>query len=173
MKAEQAAREWVEESAVRAAGAAAIPIPVPGAHTAVTSAIEAYMIYHVAGIYGVKMTMGEALALIPTLGAGVVTRKAVNSIIGETVGWIPVAGWLLKGAASGGTAFAMGVAAVQYFERKYPGRQAVPFDTMSIKLWVKMALSSLGFGSKSEPSEPPDAEEPPEPPSPPKRRRAR
>ena len=146
MKAETAAREWVEESAIRAAGAAAIPIPVPGAHTAISSAIEAYMIYHVAGIYGVQLTIGEALAMIPTLGAGVVTRKAVNTVIGETIGWIPVAGWLLKGAASGGTAFAMGVAATRYFEGKYPKRDAEPFETMSIKTWVKLALAQLGFG---------------------------
>ncbi|WP_408889337.1 hypothetical protein ACJ2CR_36235 [Myxococcus faecalis] len=145
MSAEKAARSWVEESALRAAGAAALPIPVPGAHTALTSAIEAYMIYHVAGIYGEKLSLGESLGLIPTLGAGIVARKAASSIVGETVGWIPVAGWLLKGAASGGTAFAMGVAAVTYFEKKYPGREAVPFETVSIKDWVKAALAHLGF----------------------------
>lgn len=144
MSAEKAARSWVEESALRAAGAAAIPIPVPGAHTALTSAIEAYMIYHVAGIYGEKLSLGEALGLVPTLGAGIVARKAASSIVGETVGWIPIAGWLLKGAASGGTAFAMGVAAVTYFEKKYPGREAIPFDTLSIKDWVKAALAQLG-----------------------------
>jgi uncharacterized protein (DUF697 family) len=148
MNAEKAARNWVEESALRAAGAAAIPLPVPGAHTALTSAIEAYMIYHVAGIYGEKLTLGESLGLVPTLGAGIVARKAASSVIGETVGHIPFAGWLIKGAASGGTAFAMGVAAVGYFEKKYPGRDAVPFDTVSIKDWVKAALAHLGFKSK-------------------------
>ncbi|HEX8434754.1 DUF697 domain-containing protein [Archangium sp.] len=148
MNAEKAARGWVEESALRAAGAAAIPIPVPGAHTAVTSAIEAYMIYHVAGIYGEKLTLGEALALIPTLGAGIVARKTATAIVGETVGWIPVAGWLLKGAASGGTAFAMGVAAVNYFEKKYPQRQAAPFETASIKDWVMAAVAQLGNTAK-------------------------
>ncbi len=148
MSAEKAARNWVEESALRAAGAAAIPMPLPGAHTALTSAIEAYMIYHVAGIYGEKLSLGESLGLIPTLGAGIVARKAATTVIGETVGQIPFAGWLLKGAASGGTAFAMGVAAVSYFEKKYPGRDAVPFDTMSIKDWVKAALAHLGFKSK-------------------------
>jgi uncharacterized protein (DUF697 family) len=148
MKAEKAARDWVEESALRAAGAAAIPIPVPGAHTALTSAIEAYMIFHVAGIYGEKLTLGEALGLIPTLGAGVVARKTAAAVVGETVGWIPVAGWLLKGAASGGTAFAMGVAAVNYFENKYPTREAFPFETVSIKEWVKGALGHLGIKTK-------------------------
>ncbi|MCE9671903.1 hypothetical protein LY474_29275 [Myxococcus stipitatus] len=148
MSAEKSARSWVEESALRAAGAAALPIPVPGAHTALTSAIEAYMIYHVAGIYGEKLSLGESLGLIPTLGAGIVARKAASAVVGETVGWIPVAGWLLKGAASGGTAFAMGVAAVSYFEKKYPGREAVPFDTVSIKDWVKSALAHLGFKTK-------------------------
>ena len=148
MKAEKAARNWVEESALRAAGAAAIPIPVPGAHTALTSAIEAYMIYHVAGIYGEQLTLGEALGLIPTLGAGVIARKTAAAVVGETVGWIPVAGWLLKGAASGGTAFAMGVAAVNYFENKYPTREASPFETVSIKEWVKGALGHLGIKAK-------------------------
>jgi uncharacterized protein (DUF697 family) len=145
MKAEKSAREWVEESAVRAAGAAALPLPIPGAHTALTSAIEAYMIYHVAGIYGEKLTVGEALAMIPTLGAGMVARKAASSLIGETVGQIPIAGWLLKGAASGGTAFAMGVAAVNYFEKKYPDRTATPFHTLSIKEFITSALKHLGF----------------------------
>jgi uncharacterized protein (DUF697 family) len=148
MNAEKAARNWVEESALRAAGAAAIPIPVPGAHTAVTSAIEAYMIYHVAGIYGEKLTLGEALALIPTLGAGIVARKTATAIVGETVGWLPVAGWLLKGAASGGTAFAMGIAAVNYFEKKYPQREASPFETASIKDWVKAAVAQFGNTAK-------------------------
>ncbi|MCP3104082.1 hypothetical protein LZ198_34935 [Myxococcus sp. K15C18031901] len=148
MSAEKSARSWVEESALRAAGAAAIPIPVPGAHTALTSAIEAYMIYHVAGIYGEKLSLGESLGLIPTLGAGIVARKAASAVVGETVGWIPVAGWLLKGAASGGTAFAMGVAAVSYFEKKYPGREAIPFDTVSIKDWVKAALTHLGVKAR-------------------------
>lgn len=148
MNAEKAARNWVEESALRAAGAAAIPIPVPGAHTAVTSAIEAYMIYHVAGIYGEKLTLGEALAMIPTLGAGIIARKTASAVVGETVGWIPVAGWLLKGAASGGTAFAMGVAAVNYFEKKYPQRQASPFETASIKDWVMAAVAQLGNTAK-------------------------
>ncbi|MCP3104088.1 hypothetical protein LZ198_34980 [Myxococcus sp. K15C18031901] len=68
--------------------------------------------------------------------------------IALTVGWIPVAGWLLKGAASGGTAFAMGVAAVSYFEKKYPGREAIPFDTVSIKDWVKAALTHLGVKAR-------------------------
>lgn len=148
MTAEKAARSWVEESALRAAGAAAIPLPFPGAHTALTSAIEAYMIFHVAGIYGEKLSLGESLGLIPTLGAGIVARKAASTLVGETVGWIPVAGWLLKGAASGGTAFAMGVAAVNYFEKKYPAREAVAFETVSIKDWVKAALAHLGFKSK-------------------------
>jgi uncharacterized protein (DUF697 family) len=148
MNAEKAARGWVEESALRAAGAAAIPIPVPGAHTLVTSAIEGYMIYHVAAIYGEQLTMGEALALIPTLGAGIVARKAATTVVGETVGWIPIAGWLLKGAASGGTAFAMGVAAVNYFEKKYPQREASPFETVSIKDWVKAAVAQLGNAVK-------------------------
>lgn len=73
--------------------------------------------------------------------------KAASTLVGETVGWIPVAGWLLKGAASGCTAFAMGVAAVNYFEKKYPAREAVPFETVSIKDWVKAALAHLGFKS--------------------------
>lgn len=145
MKAERAAREWVEESAVRAAGAAALPLPIPGAHTALTSAIEAYMIYHVAGVYGEKLTVGEALGLIPTLGAGMVARKAASALIGETVGQIPIAGWLLKGAASGGTAFAMGVAAVNYFEAKYPHRTATVFHTVSIKEFITSALRHLGL----------------------------
>ncbi|OJH41908.1 DUF697 domain-containing protein [Cystobacter ferrugineus] len=145
MNAENAARHWVEESATRAAAAGAIPLPIPGAHTALTSAIEAYMIYHVAGIYGETLTLGEALALVPTLGAGIVTRTVATAVLGETVGQIPLVGWLIKGAASGGTAFAMGIAAVTYFERKYPKREATPFETASLKDWVKAALAQLGF----------------------------
>src|SRR6218665_368737 len=145
MNAEKAARNWVEESATRAAAAAAIPIPIPGAHTALTSAIEAYMIYHVAGIYGEKLTLGEALALVPTLGAGMVARTVATAGVGETVGQIPLVGWLIKGAASGGTALAMGIVAVSYFEKKYPKRDATPFATASLKDWVKAALAQLGF----------------------------
>ncbi|ATB27020.1 DUF697 domain-containing protein [Melittangium boletus] len=144
MNAEKAARSWVEESATRAAAAAAIPMPIPGAHTALTSAIEAYMIYHVAGIYGEKLTLGEALALVPTLGTGIVARKVATAVVGETVGQIPLVGWLVKGAASGGTAFAMGVVAVGYFEKKYPKREATPFATASLTDWVKAALAQLG-----------------------------
>jgi len=37
----------------------------------------------------------------------------------------------------------MGVAAVGYFEKKYPAREAVPFETVSLKNWVKSALTHL------------------------------
>ncbi|MFY0574292.1 hypothetical protein ACN28S_07990 [Cystobacter fuscus] len=76
---------------------------------------------------------------MPTMGVSAVARTVAASVLGETVGQIPLMGWLIKGAASGGTAFAVGITAVNYFEKKYSKREATPFETASLKDWMKAA----------------------------------
>lgn len=147
-RAQQVATQWVEENGYRVAAAASVPIPVPGAHTALCTALEAYMISNIATIYGRSLTAGECIALIPALGGAVVVGKAASSIAGEIFGWIPVAGWLAKGVVGGATAYGIGKAAITYFEHEHPGQEAAEFETASLKAFVDEAFAALGFGDK-------------------------
>lgn len=140
--AKQVAEEWIEENALRVGGAAAIPTPIPGMHTALTTALEAYMIISIGRIYGRALTPGEAVALIPTLGGAIVVGKTASAIAGELLGWVPLVGWAAKGAASGATAYAIGKAAITYFESEQPGQQAAPFEMVSIKKFVTDFLAN-------------------------------
>ena len=142
--AKQVAADWVEENGYRVAAAAAVPVPVPGAHTALCTALEAYMISNIAKIYGRTLTIGECVALVPTLGGAVVVGKTVSSIVGELVGWIPFAGWAAKGAVGGATAYGIGKAAIHWFESKHPGQDAAPFETVSLRDFLHDALGELG-----------------------------
>lgn len=144
--ARQVAADWVEENGYRVAAAAAVPVPIPGAHTALCTALEAYMISNIAKIYGRSLTIGECIALVPTLGGAVVVGKTVSSVVGEVVGWIPFAGWAVKGAVGGATAYGIGKAAVHWFEGKQPDQEAAPFETVSLRDFVKDAMAELGFG---------------------------
>ncbi len=143
MRASERASEWVEENAVRVAGAAALPILVPGAHTTMCTALEAYMIYNVARIYGQSMSIRECAALIPALGTTIVVGKTASALAGEYLNWIPVAGWALKGAVGGATAFAIGTASVEYFENKYPEADAVNFQIVGVKDFIVQAFQQL------------------------------
>ncbi|HEY3449609.1 MAG TPA: DUF697 domain-containing protein [Myxococcales bacterium] len=138
------ANDWVEENGYRVAAAAAVPVPIPGAHTALCTALEAYMISNIAQIYGRSLTIGECVAMVPTLGGAVVVGKAVSSIAGEVLGWIPFAGWVAKGAVGGATAYGIGKAAVHWFESKHPDQEAADFEKVSLRDFVQDALAELG-----------------------------
>ncbi|MGC4117908.1 MAG: DUF697 domain-containing protein [Myxococcales bacterium] len=142
--ARDVATDWVEENGYRVAAAAAVPVPVPGAHTALCTALEAYMISNIAQIYGRNLTIGECVALVPTLGGAVVIGKTVSSIAGEVLGWIPFAGWVAKGAVGGATAYGIGKAAVHWFEGKHPDQPAAEFEKVSLRDFVQDALAELG-----------------------------
>lgn len=142
--ARDVANDWVEENGYRVAAAAAVPVPVPGAHTALCTALEAYMVSNIARIYGRDLTLGECVALIPALGGAVVVGKTVSSIAGEVLGWIPFAGWAAKGAVGGATAYGIGKAAVHWFESKHPGQEAAKFEKVSLRDFVQDALAELG-----------------------------
>ncbi len=146
--AQKVANDWVEENGYRVAAAASVPIPLPGAHTALCTAIEAYMIFNIAKIYGRDLSVGESIALIPALGGAVVVGKTVSSIAGEFLGWIPVAGWLAKGAVGGATAYGVGKAAVAYFESKHPAQPASTFPSVGLRDFVRDAMRELGIGAK-------------------------
>lgn len=130
--ARQIAEQWVEESAARVAAAAVVPVVLPGAHTLLCTAVEAYMIAQVARIYGRRLRVVEALALIPSLGGAVLVGKSAAAIVGELAGLVPFGGWIAKGAVAGATAFAVGTAAVAYFERRHPGAEAAPFEVLHL-----------------------------------------
>jgi len=146
--AKAVALEWVEENGYRVAAAAAVPIPVPGAHTALCTALEAYMIANIAQIYGRSLTVGECVAMVPTLGGAVVVGKTVSSVAGELLGWVPFAGWIAKGAVSGATAYGIGKAAVHFFESKQPGQPAAEFETLSLRDFVRDAMDKLGVAGR-------------------------
>jgi uncharacterized protein (DUF697 family) len=149
-RARQVAGEWIEENALRVGAAAAIPTPIPGAHTVLTTALEAYMIIAIGRIYGRRLTPGEAVALIPTLGAGIVVGKTASAIAGEVLGWVPIIGWAAKGAASGATAYGIGKAAIVYFESESPGAPAAPFEMVSIKKFVTDFFANASLVKKAQ-----------------------
>jgi uncharacterized protein (DUF697 family) len=139
--ARDAARDWVEANAVVVSGAAAIPMPVPGAHTVLSTAIEGYMVYRVAQVFGRNLSSKEAVALVSSLGGAVIAGKTLSIAVGETLGQVPFLGWIAKGAVSGGVAYAIGRAAVAYFDLECPGREAaegfesVGFKDFLAKVW--------------------------------------
>ncbi len=149
-RAKAVAEEWIEENALRVGAAAAIPTPIPGAHTVLTTALEAYMIISIGRIYGRRLSPGEAVALIPTLGASIVVGKTASAIAGEVLGWVPIIGWAAKGAASGATAYGIGKAAVVYFESENPGAAAAPFDMVSIKKFVTEFFANASLVKKAQ-----------------------
>lgn len=141
-RAKAVAEQWIEENALRVGAAASVPTLIPGTHTALTTALEAYMIISIGRIYGRRLTPGEAVALIPTLGAGIVVGKTASSIAGEVLGWVPLVGWAAKGAASGATAYGIGKAAITYFETEHPQAPAADFEMLSLKKFITDFLAN-------------------------------
>ncbi len=145
MFANDAAKSWVRDNAATVAIAAATPLPIPGAHTCISTALEAYMIYKVARIYGRQLTISEALALVPSLGAAILVGKGASVAIGESVGQIPVIGWLTKGVVSGTVAYGMGRAATSHFEKLYPNMEADEnhIEEVPLREFIRMAIEQM------------------------------
>lgn len=137
------AHEWVKENAARTVLAAAAPVPIPMGHSMLTTAIEAYMIIQIGSIYGRRLSLKEALAIIPALGLAMGTGKLAALAAGELLTYIPVAGWIAKGGIGAGIAYVIGKKAIVYFEAKDPGKVAEPFE-ITIKL--KDIIASLVVG---------------------------
>lgn len=136
------AHEWVKENAARTVLAAAVPMPIPLGHSVLTTAIEAYMIIQIASIYGKKISMKEAIALIPVLGVTMGVGKMAALAAGELLTYIPVAGWAAKGGIGAGIAYLIGKKAISYFEAKEPNKIAEPFEiTLSLKEIITSIVS--------------------------------
>ena len=138
--AKEAAHEWVKENAARTVLAAAVPMPIPLGHSLLTTAIEAYMIIQIAAIYGHRISLKEAIALIPVLGATMGVGKLAALAAGELLTYVPVAGWIAKGGVGAGIAYLIGKKATAYFEDRNPGKIAAPFE---ITLSLKDIISSI------------------------------
>jgi uncharacterized protein (DUF697 family) len=74
---------------------------------------QAKMILQIAAIYGEHLNMDRIKELAVVIGGGFALRQVARTAIG----FVPVLGWAIKSAVGYTGTFAMGNAALEYFER--------------------------------------------------------
>jgi uncharacterized protein (DUF697 family) len=113
------ARAWVHAYATFGAAYACVPIPVPGSTTAGLVALETTMVHAIGRIYGAQLDVKDAAAIVTGLE---VSGGALKTVARELTGWIPVVGWVVRGAVAAAAIEAIGNAVIAIFERRYPER---------------------------------------------------
>ncbi|MEA5577117.1 MAG: hypothetical protein ACK6A9_09035 [Dolichospermum sp.] len=111
-------------------GAASSAVPVPGAFTVGTTAVQLYVVKRIAEIYGVNVEelpggVKAVVTAVMALGIG----STLGTLAGEAASFIPVVGWLAKPAIGAATTKAFGEATITYFEKIYPDKVYIP-ETM-------------------------------------------
>ncbi len=103
-------------------GAVVGAVPVPGAFTAGTTAVQIAMVTRLAKIYGFSLEAAGGAAAVA--GAIMVFGGAntLSKIAGEASTFIPFVGWLAKPAIAAAATKAFGEAAIAYFESHYPNK---------------------------------------------------
>ncbi len=103
-------------------GAASGVVPVPGAFTAGTTAIQILVVNRIARIYGfsVEAAGGAAAVAGAIMLAG--GASTLGKVAGEAANFIPIIGWIAKPAIGAATTKAFGEAAITYFESRYPDK---------------------------------------------------
>jgi uncharacterized protein (DUF697 family) len=114
---EDRALNWVH--AYSAGGLTLAILPLPVATSAALAAAEAHMIYWIAKIYGEELSVKDIGMVASGLG---IAGMGLKLIALEACNFIPVAGWLVKGAIAGGAVQTIGRAIVTHYEQKYPGK---------------------------------------------------
>lgn len=91
---------------------------IPGADMPALTLNQVRMVLRIAAAYGEKIDRERALELIAVLGAGFGLRAAAR----QALGFVPIAGWAVKGGIAYVGTRALGRAAIAYFERGGPQR---------------------------------------------------
>jgi uncharacterized protein (DUF697 family) len=86
---------------------------IPGADMPALTLNQVRMVLRIAAAYGEKIDRERALELIAVLGAGFGLRAVAR----QALGFVPVAGWAVKGGVAYVGTRALGRAAIAYFER--------------------------------------------------------
>jgi uncharacterized protein (DUF697 family) len=107
------AEELVERFSRRAA-LVGVAVFVPGADFPVLTLMQVRMVLRIGAAYGVEMDAERAPEVLAVIGGGLAFRTVAR----QTLGFVPVAGWLVKGAIAYTGTRALGEAAVRYFEAR-------------------------------------------------------
>ncbi len=108
-------RKMASQRVVRESGAIASLVgaePIPGLGIPLLIGVHVRMLLRLAAIYGETFTAARARELMSAIAGGVLVRYGAQ----EAVKLIPAAGWLVAGIAAGTGTWAMGQAAITFFE---------------------------------------------------------
>lgn len=116
------ATRWVHRYALGGAAFAALPLPVSS--SAGLTALELHMLSSIARLYGEPIPSGVNLVA----GTGLrVVGKGIKLVVKRVAGIAPIpVRPVIRGAAAALVIEAMGRAAIEYFESKYPNRPFSP-----------------------------------------------
>jgi uncharacterized protein (DUF697 family) len=110
--------------AARQNAAVGVVVWVPGADMPVMTLNQVRMVLQIGAAYGEDVGTQRAPEVLAVVGAGLGLRTVAR----EALGFVPVAGWAVKGALGYTGTLALGRAAVKYYESG-----AVPVDPSRVK----------------------------------------
>ena len=111
------ATRWVYRYAVGGAAFAALPLPIPT--SAGLATLETHMLGVIGSIYGEHAT---PMATAAAGGTFAVMGQGLKYVALQAVGFIPVFGSVIKMGIAGSTVAGIGLAIVNHYERKFPGK---------------------------------------------------
>lgn len=104
--------ERIVDEFARQNGILGAAIFIPGADMPVMTLNQIRMVLRLAGAYGEEVDRDRAVEILGVVGFGFGFRAAARQL----VGFVPVAGWAVKGAIGYTGTKALGEAAIRYFE---------------------------------------------------------
>lgn len=105
------ALEAVRATSVQNAGIGVVTI-LPGADFPIMTLNQGKMLLQIAAAYGQPMTKERATELAAAVAGGFACRAVARNVVGI----VPVLGWAIKGGIGFAGTYAMGMAAIEYFE---------------------------------------------------------
>lgn len=105
--------EFIRTSS-RRAGLLALAVFVPGADLPALTLLQLRLVLRIGAAHGVEIDRERLPEIVAVVGSGLALRAVARQLLG----FVPVAGWLLKGAIAYAGTRALGEAAVPYFARR-------------------------------------------------------
>ena len=116
----EAVCDHLVESFARRNGIVGVAVFVPGADLPVLTLNQVRLVLRIAAAYGVEIDAERLPELLGVLGAGFGLRALAR----EALDFVPVAGWVVKGAVAYAGTRALGEAARRYFQLRLPQASA-------------------------------------------------
>jgi len=107
--------------------------PLPGLDLPLLLATQARMVLRLAAIYGEPMSARHARELMSTIAGGLLLRQVAR----QAAKLVPGPGWLISGAVAGAGTWALGQAAMAYFESRASGK---PLSTEQLRVLYRNLL---------------------------------